>query len=510
MMTRTVLFTLAVLALAQNIAIEVDAAGASCESLAAFSVSNVTVTSATTVAPGAFMPPGGAGRGNAAQQYAALPSFCRVSATLKPSSDSDIKIEVWLPSSGWNGKFQGVGNGGWAGTISYPALAAAVAKGYASASTDAGHSTAGASFATDHPEKLVDYAYRATHEMTVEAKAIIEAYYGNAPKLSLWNGCSTGGRQGVIEASRYPADYNAIIAGATPVTSPRLHAARIQLSQIVHRSPDSYIPPEKYPAIHAAALEACDALDGVKDGIIENPARCKFDPKVMECKGADSPSCLTAPQVETARALYAPLKDPKTGAVLSFPLLHPGSELVWATLAGPEAFGIAVEAYKFIVYRNPAWDWHTFNPSSDYDLIDAKAGGFTPPSPNLKPFFDRGGKLLMYHGWADQQVAPLNSVTYFDSVVSLAGKDAAGKSIALYLVPGMGHCQGGAGTDTFDKVAAIEQWVDVGSAPGQIMASHRTAGKVDRTRPLCPYPQVARYRGTGSTDDAANFACLKP
>jgi feruloyl esterase len=513
--TRLTVFTAAVLTCSSaardwSRADRAIAAGASCESLASASLTNATVTSAATVAAGAFAPPGGAGRGNAAQQYAALPSFCRVTATLKPSSDSDIKIEAWLPTAGWNGKFQAVGNGGWAGTISYPALATAVANGYASASTDTGHATPGASFAMNHSEKLADYSYRAVHEMTVQAKKLVGAFYGNGPKLALWNGCSTGGRQGVIEASRYPADYEAIIAGAIPVTSPRLHAARIQLSQIVHRSPDSYIPPEKYPAIHAAALEACDALDGVKDGVIDNPTRCKFDPKVMECKGVDGPSCLTAAQVETARALYSPLKDPKTGATLSIPLFHPGSELSWGTLAGPEAFPIAVEAYRFIVFKNPNWDWHTFNPSSDYDRIESAAAAFTPPGANLKPFFDRGGKLLMYHGWADQQVAPLNTVNYFDAVTNAAGKSAAGKSIALYMVPGMGHCQGGAGTDTFDKVAAMERWVDTGSAPNQILASHQTAGRVDRTRPLCPYPQVATYKGAGSTDEAANFSCATP
>ncbi len=486
------------------------AAAASCESLAALTLSNGNVTSATSLPAGAFAPPGGAGRGNAAQQYAALPAFCRVTATLKPTSDSDIRIEVWLPASGWNGKFQAVGNGGWAGTISYPALAAAVAKGYASASTDTGHSTAGASFAMNHPEKLIDYGHRAVHEMTVQAKVAIGAFYGNAPKVSLWNGCSTGGRQGVIEASKYPADYDAIVAGAIPVTSPRLHGARLQFSRMVHRSTDSDIPPEKYPAIHDAALQACDPLDGVKDGVIDRPNRCKFDPAVMACKGPDGPGCLTPPQVETARAIYGPVKDPKTGATISFPLLHPGSELVWATLGGPEPFAIAVEAYRYIVFNDPNWNPDLFDASADIDRLESKAVGFDPPSANLKPFFSRGGKLLMYHGWADQQVAPLNSVTYFDAVLSATGKSAAEKSIALYMVPGMGHCQGGAGTDTFDKVAAIEQWIDTGRAPTQIAASHQTAGKVDRTRPLCPYPQVARYKGTGSTDDAANFACAKP
>jgi feruloyl esterase len=489
---------------------DVSAAGASCESLSGLTLANGRVTSAVSVAAGAFSPPGAAGRGAAAQQYPALPAFCRVTATLTPSTDSDIKIEVWLPASGWNGKFQAVGNGGWAGTIAYPALASAMAAGYASASTDTGHDTPGATFATGHPEKLVDYGHRAVHEMTVQAKAAIAAFYGNAPKVSLWNGCSTGGRQGVIEASKYPADYDAIIAGATPVTSPRLHGSRLQLSRMVHRSADSYIPPEKYPAIHEAALQACDALDGVKDGVIDSPNRCKFDPAVLTCKGADSAACLTTAQVETARGIYAPVKDPKTGATISFPLLHPGSELVWATLGGPEPFGIAVEAFRFIAFGDPKWDPATFNPSADIDRLESRMVGFEPPGANLKPFFARGGKLLMYHGWADQQVAPLNSVTYVDAVLNASGKSAAGKSIALYLVPGMGHCTGGAGTATFDKVAAMEQWIATGRAPAQIIASHQTAGKTDRTRPLCPYPQVAKYKGTGSTDDAANFSCAMP
>ena len=403
-----------------------------------------------------------------------------------------------------------MGNGGWAGTIAYPALASAVGAGYASASTDTGHDTPGATFAMNHPEKLVDYGHRAVHEMTVQAKAVIGAFYGSAPKVSLWNGCSTGGRQGVIEASRYPADYDAIVAGATPVTSPRLHGARLQFNRMVHRTADSYIPPEKYPAIHEAALQACDALDGVKDGVIDSPNRCKFDPAVLACKGADGPACLTPAQVETARGIYGPVKDPKTGATISFPLLHPGSELVWATLGGPDPFGIAVEAFRFVAFNDPKWDPASFNASADIDRLESKAVGFEPPGANLKPFFAHGGKLLMYHGWADQQVAPLNSVTYVDAVLNASGKSAAGKSIALYMVPGMGHCQGGAGTAAFDKVAAMQQWIATGRAPAQIIASHQTAGKTDRTRPLCPYPQVAKYKGTGSTDDAANFSCAAP
>jgi tannase/feruloyl esterase len=481
-------------------------AAATCESLATMAVANGRITSAVVPA-GAFRPPDSGATGATPAYAASLPAFCRVSATLTPTSDSDIKIEVWMPVSNWNQKLQSVGNGGWAGTISYGAMAAALSQGYATASTDTGHSTPGASFAMHHPEKLVDYAHRAVHEMTVQAKVIVAAFYGGGPKLSMWNGCSTGGRQGVVEASQYPADYDAIIAGATPVTTPTLHGVRLQFNRMVHRTAESYIPPDKYPAIHEAALQACDAVDGVKDGVIDAPDRCTFDPSVLRCSGDDGPRCLTSAQVETARAMYGPVKDPTSGATLSFPMLHPGSELGWATLAGPQPYGIAAEAFKYIVFNDPAWDPASFNPATDIARLEHQAVGLEPPSPDLKPYFSRGGKLLMYHGWADQQVAPLNSINYFNAVLDASGKNAASKSIALYLVPGMGHCQGGAGTDTFDKVGAMEEWIRAGSAPAQIVASHRTAGKADRTRPLCQYPQVAKYKGSGSTDDASNFVC---
>ena len=486
---------------------------ASCEDLASLKLPNTTITSANTVAAGTFTPPVAGGIGTPAErsastQFATLPAFCRVTATLAPSSDSDIRIEVWMPLSGWNGKFQAVGNGGWAGTISYTALAAAVAGGYAGASTDTGHQGNTAAFALGHPEKVVDLAYRSVHQMTVQAKAIINAYYAGAPKLSFWNGCSTGGRQGITEAAKYPMDFDAIVAGAPAINWVRLHVVRVAINAFAHRSDDSYIPPSKYAAIHDAVLQACDALDGVKDGVIGDPTRCHFDPKVLVCKGADGPKCLTLAQVETARALYAPVKSPRTGADILPALLQPGSELGWATLAGPEPLGNALEAFKYLVFKDANWDWHSFNPATDMDLalrIDNGLLDFTEP--NLKPFFDRGGKLLMYHGWADPQVTAMGSVNYLHDVVKQLGAGVTGKSIELYMVPGMNHCGGGPGTDNFDKMAAIEQWVAQGTAPDQIVASHRTAATIDRTRPLCPYPQVASYKGTGSTDEAVNFIC---
>lgn len=479
----------------------------SCENLASLALPQAAITSAQVVAAGAFTPPGRGGAGRGGDVFAALPAFCRVAATLKPSNDSDIKVEVWLPASGWNGKLQAVGNGGWAGTIRYPALAAAVASGYVGVSTDTGHVGGTAQFAVGHPEKLIDLSYRSQHEMTVKAKAVITAHYGNPAKLSIWNGCSQGGRQGLAEAQRYPADFDGIIAGAAAWNQAQLHAGRLALNKVVNRTADSNIPREKYRMVHDAVLAACDANDGVKDGVIENPARCKFDPKVLQCEGADGPTCLTAAHVESARALYAPVKNPNSGAVI-YPALQPGSELVWNVTGGPEPVGTALEAFKFIVFGDPNWDWRRFDPATDIEKTVRAFEVMATSNTNLKPFFERGGKLLMYHGWNDTQVAPEQSTAYFNAVTSLAGRGAIGKSIQLYMVPGMNHCAGGDGTDDFDKVAAMEQWLASGKAPDSIVAAHLTDGKADRTRPLCPYGKVARWKGTGSTDEAANFACV--
>lgn len=485
------------------------ASAASCESLASLTLPNTTITSAQPVAAGAFTPPAsGAPNAPAPQPLKDVPAFCRVTATLKPSSDSDIKVEVWLPSSGWNGKLQSVGNGGWAGIISYPALASAVTAGFASASTDTGHVGGSGSFALGHPEKLVDYAYRSVHEMTLQAKAIMAAFYGNGPKLSYWNGCSTGGKQGLTEAQRYPADYDGIIAGAPANYMLHLHIWSLWVAQAVHQSEESYIPPAKYPLIHDAVMQACDAMDGVKDGVLEDPRKCHFDPKVIECKEGNGPSCLSAAQVEAARNLYSPVINPRTKAEI-FPELEPGSEMGWSFLAGPQPVSIAADTFKYVVFKDPNWDYKTLNYDSDVATADKVDGGLNNAiNPDLKKFFGHGGKLLMYHGWNDQLIAPRNSINYYQSVQKATPKTA--DSMRLFMAPGMMHCRGGDGPNDFDAVGAITQWVEQGKAPEQLIASHSTAGKVDRTRPLCPYPQVAAYKGSGSTDDAANFSCKAP
>jgi tannase/feruloyl esterase len=477
---------------------------APCDSLSTLKLQEGAITLAQAVPAGQFSPPGqGGGRG--ANQFKNLPDFCRVAATLTPSRDSDIKIEVWLPASGWNGKFQAVGNGGWAGVISYPAMADAVRSGYASASTDTGHVGGRGTFALDHPEKLIDFAWRSEHEMTVKAKQIINAFYGSAPKLSYWNGCSTGGRQGLKEAQMFPDDYDGIIAGAPANRT----AISLWIAHAVLKDPASYIPPGKYPVIHDAALAACDARDGLKDGLIEDPTTCNFDPKVLLCTQGDGPSCLTGPQVEAAKKIYSPAINPRTGKEM-FASLVPGTELGWGVQAlGPEPSANIYDQYRYVVFKDPNWDWKTFNFDTDVARGDRPEHLImNATNPDMKAFFAHGGKLLLYHGWSDPNVPAVNTIKYYNSVVqTMGGAAKASDSVRLFLAPGMGHCGGGEGPNTFDKVAALERWVERGEAPSSLLASHVVDGKSDRTRPLCAYPQVAKYKGAGSVDDAANFAC---
>jgi len=480
-------------------------AAGSCESLASLKLPDTTITMAQSVAAGAFTVPAG-GRG-AAPRYDDLPAFCRVAATLKPTADSDIKIEVWLPASGWNAKFEAVGNGGWNGNIDINALATGLRRGYATSSTDTGHPGGGGPWMQSR-EKLIDFGYRAVHEMTMKAKAIVAAYYGNGPQLSYFNGCSAGGRQALKEAQRFPEDFDGIVAGAPALNTTGRAAFSMWVAQAMHKDEASYIPPSKYPLIHNAVLEACDAGDGVKDGVLENPKRCKFDPKVLECESGDAPTCLTLPQVESARKSYAAAVNPRTKQEI-FPGLEPGSELGWATFASPQPFGLGAQMYQYMVFNDPNWDYKTLNFDTDMARTDKiENGTINALDTSLKPFFARGGKLIHYHGWGDPQITPMSSVNYYKGVLETMG--SAGKvkdNYRLFMVPGMAHCGGGDGTSSFDMLSALEQWVEKHKAPDQILASRMRNGAVDRTRPLCPYPQVATYKGTGSTDEAANFVC---
>jgi feruloyl esterase len=467
------------------------ASAATCESLAALKLPDTTITLAQEVAASAN-----------------TPAYCRVAATLRPSTDSDIRIEVWLPVAGWNEKFVANGNGGWSGSITPNTLAAAVRRGYATAMTDTGHQGGSGSFALGHPEKLIDFAYRAVHEMTVKSKAVIAAYYGKGPRLSYWNGCSSGGKQGLKEAQRFPEDFDGIVAGAPANYWTHLTAQSVWTVEAARADPASDIPAAKAQALHRAELAACDALDGVKDGLLEDPTRCKLDPKALECKGADGPDCLTSAQVEAARKILAGPVNPRTKQQI-FPGFEPGSELGW-----PQTFqmagGLGGDYFKYVVFKEANWDMKSLNYDSDIALADRTDDGMiNATDPNLAPFFKHGGKLLMYHGWADPLIPSENSIDYYKSVQAAVGKaaDKVEDSLRLFMVPGMAHCAGGEGPNSFDMLGALEQWVEQKNPPESIVASHSTAGAVDRTRPLCAYPQAAVYKGSGSIDDAQNFEC---
>jgi len=476
-----------------------------CEALSQTNLPGGRVLSSETIPAGAFVP-AGATNANASAAFKTVPAFCRVTLRLTPSNDSDIRAEVWLPQSGWNRKLQVSGNGGLGGTIPYPAMAASVRAGYAAAGTDTGHVGGNADFVAGHPEKLVDFGHRAIHETTVTAKTIAAAHYDAPPARAYFNSCSTGGRQALIEAQRYPDDFDGIVAGDPSWDQMRLYAARVWLNTYVNRTPAAVIPSSKYPMIHNAVLAKCDALDGVKDDVIEDPSKCAFDFATLTCSGEDRADCLTKDQVETASAMTRPIRDPKSGAVLHPGRYYPGSELGWGGVAGPAPSNESHEGMRKIVFT-PDWDYHTINVPDDVErAVKADKGLLHGGDPDLSRFFNRGGKLLMYHGWADPLVSPDTSLIMYKQISSAVGSSAA-RSLALFMVPGMGHCQGGPGTDVFDKVAALDRWVESGNKPQSIEASHLTNGVVDRTRPLCAYPATAHYTGTGSTDDAKNFRC---
>jgi len=515
----------------------------SCEDIVSLKLPNTTIESATEMPADQFsVPPGlGANMQGPPQSLertapTKLPAFCRVRITIAPA----IRIEVWMPASGWNGNFEGVGNGGKAGSISYPAMATALKAGYATASTDTGHegSEDQTKWAFHRPDLIADFASLAIHDMTVTARKVIASYYGTGPAFTFFNGCSTGGRQGLVEAQRYPDDYNGILSGAPVINYTHLQAAHFAIALRTRKVPGSYFPASKLPEINKASLAACDAIDGVRDGIIEDPLKCGFgkDPSALLCKASETPTCLTAEQLKTLKDIYDGYRDPR--GKLVYPGFMPGYEIGWKTLiiAGADpsqpftdtsAVG-AVGFFKYFVFNNPSWNFLTWNYDQDMALTDKKlASEINATDPGLKPFRAHGGKLLLYHGWADPGVSPLETIDYYERVVAVVtGTEvpAAGREtpaffdrirqtedfVRLFMVPGMDHCGNGPGPNRFDAFGPLATWVEHGRAPGEIVASHITNGTVTLTRPLCPYPMTAHYTGHGSTDQAAHFLCRLP
>lgn len=493
-------------------AVTATAAGTPCANLAALTIPSVTINAATAVAAGGFTAP------NAAAAMV-LPAFCRVEATARPTGDSDIRFEVWIPVEAWNGKFQGVGNGGYQGSISYAAMANALRRGYATASTDTGHIGDDLRFGQGHPEKLIDYGHRAVHVMTESAKLVIRNATGRFAERSYFVGCSAGGQQALSQAQRYPADYDGIVAG-DPANNRIRQTFGFLASWLATHAADGtpLLTQPKLALLTKSAVASCDAMDGLTDGLIDDPRRCTFDPATLTCQaGADDPSCLTPAQVTAAQRMYEGTKSPATGKVI-----YTG----WPR--GSEGFGeIAIQSwrqyvidpkepsrvgfFKYWLFHDPSWDFRTIDWDRDLAYAEQQLPHMAAVDPDLAPFKKRGGKLLMYTGWADPVVPPQDAVAYYEAVVRTMGGPAATRGFyRLFMAPGMGHCAGGPGPNQFDAIGALERWVEEGKAPGTLVASHRTAGVVDRTRPLCPYPQVARYRGAGSIDEAANFTCVAP
>jgi feruloyl esterase len=496
-----------------------------CESLASLKLQRATVISSVAFPEG---PVPEAGSPNTPPPTA--PARCVVKGIARPSIDSEIKFELWLPVR-WNGKYRQVGNGGWAGAVPVSSLVGAVKFGYAAAGTDDGHgASAGAEWAIGHPEKLIDFGYRAVHETSVQAKAIIQAFYGKDVSRAYFVGCSDGGREALMEAQRYPEDFDGIVAGAPANNWSMLVTGFMWNEQALLKDSASAIPPAKLPVIQAAALAACDALDGVRDGLVEDPRACHFDPSVLACKSGDAPDCLTAPQLEALRKIYAGPKNLRTGAQI-FPGYAPGTEAgadgwsAWIVAAPPRGaiqFAFANSYYGQAVFEQPHWDFRTFDFDADVAFGDRKAGAvLNSANPDLRSFRDRGGKLIQYHGWGDAAIAPLSSIEYYESVRAFLARFPDGRVDAsrpvddfyrLFMVPGMGHCGGAVGPNRFDMFSALDQWVEKGTAPEKIVASGVRGDDRTKsiTRPLCPYPQVAKYKGAGDPNDAASFVCAEP
>jgi feruloyl esterase len=484
-----------------------NAVADACVTLAVLTLPDLTSLEAAAVAPGPFDLP--ASRGTPATTTN-LPAHCRVRGVVAPA----IRFEVWLPEpSAWNGRFEAVGGGGFAGTISYGAMAGALQRGYVTASTDTGHVASDLEWLGD-AGRLRDYGYRGINEMTSKAQAVIERYYDRSPDYSYFNGCSTGGRQGLMQAQRFPNDYDGIVAGAPVNHFVETHFTQLWVALAAKPvADDSILSAEDLALVNDAVLAQCDTIDGVEDGVIENPRVCNFDPAVLQCSGSQAAECLDESQVTALRKIYSGPVNSATGESL-FPGLAPGGETTWSLVTAPGPAQIPNDYFVRSVFKDPNWDWRTFDFADDIARARETTGEvLDATNPDLSAFRDGGSKLILYHGWNDQVIFPQGTLDYYERVeAAITAKPSTTNPqtsdfFRLFMVPGMTHCRGGAGTDQFDAQAAIEAWVERGVAPNRIEASRRENGAVTRTRPLCPYPQTARYDGSGDTNDTSNFVC---
>ena len=491
-------------------------AASSCRALASLTLPDSQITNVTSVpAEMAQVQPG-------LPPFENSTAFCRVEATLRPTTDSEIRVEVWLPTEEqWNGKFEGVGNVGLAGTLFYSGMIPGLLRGYAVAVTDTGHDNLHGSgaFALGHAEKVSDYGFRATHLTASFGKAIVERYYRRSPTHAYFSGCSQGGQEAMMEVQRFPMDYDGVISG-DPAMYQTHHevGAHLWIPLTLAATEGNSIPMEKAELVGRAVNEACDALDGVRDGVLEDPRRCHFEPATLQCKGPDAPDCLTASQVRAIEKIWEGPRE-VLGAEY-YPGLERGAEAdTWKNFVYVPASGVnshdklGLPFFRYFVFSDPNWEAQSFNFLTDPTLVDGKlALALDAMNPDLGPFKRRGGKLIQYHGFNDADVPPRVSINYYESVAKLlGGPDQVDSFYRLFMVPGMGHCTGGPGANSFDPLSALEQWVERGTPPDKIIATKYTNDNpklsVVRTHPLCPYPQTAHYNGAGNAGDAANFVC---
>ncbi|ARN19594.1 hypothetical protein A4W93_06510 [Piscinibacter gummiphilus] len=431
-------------------------------------------------------------------------SLCRVQLRLRPTPNSDIRAEAWLPYT-WNGKLLSYGGGGFSGGIaqSEGLMNASSAQGYATATSDLGHAvSATARWAHRQPDKVDDFGHRANHEIAFAVKQLIEIFYKAPVRHAYFQGCSGGGREALMEVSRYPEDYDGVIAGSPAMNFGEIMAQMIWNSQILATAPTLHT---KLPAVHQAVLQACDRLDGVDDGVLENPTQCRFDPAVLRCKVFDTAACLNAAELSALRKLY------------DGPRLATGEHLIAGPALGSEGAGWVMssimtsiggpEYYRWLVHGDPRWDATRFDLDRDYPLARSRTGHITDSSSgDIDAFVQRGGKLILYHGWADTLISAHNTVRYHETVRNKLGP-RTDDSVRLFMAPGMPHCGEGA-----DMLQALEDWVERGQAPQRVILATRTSSWVGTraaTHPLCPWPQAARYNGQGSTRDADNFTCVQ-
>lgn len=462
-----------------------------------------------------------------------LPPFCRVAGVLRPTGDSAIRFEVWLPAQDWNGRLLGAGNGGFAGSIGYDEFVSYLKRNFVVAGSDAGHqaNATDATWAYGHPEKVKDFGWRAVHLTRLTAGKIITAYYGKHENKAYFDSCSDGGREALMEAQRFPTDYDGILAGAPANAWSTMLGAGVMAVQARQSDPRGYFSDLKLPAIQKASLAACDAPDGVKDGIVTDPSSCHFDPHTLLCKGEETVDCLTPPQLKTLELLYSGQRD--SSGKLIFPGFTAGDEMGWREwVIGQDPTSASslhyLENYfRYMVTGDPKWSALAADPQNSLrESREKESADLDATSADLREFSSHGGKLILYHGWDDQAISPWNTVEYYKSVQQKMGDTES--FLRLYMAPGVEHCAGGPGPSFFGQFGlqtakgpafglfdSLVSWVEKGTPEENITATKYGPGengtpKVIMTRPLCEYPQIAKYSGNGDTNDAANFTCVAP